>query len=336
LPKHYSKKASSEGENVSEHKSILVFSEKYDLSLEIIGGAREIADKLHSELSTALIGRYVQPRADEMIKCGADKVYVVDKPALERFQAEGYLSVLLELTMNYKPEIVLIGSTRNGKPLAARLATLLETGCVPDCTKLSLDEQQRLVGERMTYGGNATAKLTFKTKPQIATVPPRAFEKPEPKERNGQLVKLDPKVREPRTETVETRPTQASSVRIEEAEVIISCGRGLEKKEDKILLEELATPLCGQVGCSRPLAEDRKWFSEWVGLSGHKVRPKLYIACGISGVIQHVAGIRDAKIIVAINKDPEAPIFEIADYGVVGNLYEVLPALTEAIRKQRR
>jgi electron transfer flavoprotein alpha subunit len=147
---------------------------------------------------------------------------------------------------------------------------------------------------------------------------------------------LDPNVREPRTETVETRPTQASSVRIEEAEVIISCGRGLEKKEDKALLEELAKPLCGQVGCSRPLAEDRKWFSEWVGLSGHKVKPKLYIACGISGVIQHVAGIRDAKIIVAINKDPEAPIFEIADYAVVGNLYEVLPALTEAIRKRRR
>jgi electron transfer flavoprotein alpha subunit len=321
---------------MSEHKDVFVFSDKNELTLEILGGAREIADKLHTELSAVLIGYNVQDRADEMIKCGADKVYYVDKPALERFQAEAYLGVLLELVTSYKPEIVLIGSTRNGKPLAARLATLLETGCVPDCTKMSLDEQQRLLGERMTYGGYATAKLAFKTKPQIATVPPRAFEKPEPRERNGQLVKLDLKVREPRTETVETRPTQASSVRIEEAEVIISCGRGLEKKEDKILLEELATPLCGQVGCSRPLAEDRKWFSEWVGLSGHKVKPKLYIACGISGVIQHVAGIRDAKIIVAINKDPEAPIFEIADYGVVGNLYEVLPALTEVIRKRRR
>jgi electron transfer flavoprotein alpha subunit len=321
---------------MSEHKDVFVFSDKNDLTLEILGGAREIADKLHSELSAVLIGYNLQDRADEMIKCGADKVYYVDKPVLERFQAEAYLGVLLELVMSYKPEIVLIGSTRNGKPLAARLATLLETGCVPDCTKISLDEQRRLLVERMTYGGNATAKLAFKTKPQIATVPPRAFEKPEPRERNGQLVKLDLKVREPRTETVETRPTQASSVRIEDAEVIISCGRGLEKKEDKILLEELAIPLCGQVGCSRPLAEDRKWFSEWVGLSGHKVKPKLYIACGISGVIQHVAGIRDAKIIVAINKDPEAPIFEIADYGVVGNLYEVLPALAEVIRKRRR
>jgi electron transfer flavoprotein alpha subunit len=142
------------------------------------------------------------------------------------------------------------------------------------------------------------------------------------------------KTEEPKTEIVETRPLETSSVRIEEAEVIISCGRGLEKKEDKVLLDELATVLCGQVGCSRPLAEDRKWFSEWVGLSGHKVRPKLYIACGISGVIQHVAGIRDSKVIVAVNKDEQAPIFEIADYGIVGNLYEILPALREALRKQ--
>jgi electron transfer flavoprotein alpha subunit len=334
LPKRYSKKVSSEGENMSEHEGILVFSDKYDLSLEILGRAREIADKLHTELSVVLIEHDLQDRADEMIRCGADKVYVVNRPALERFQAEAYLSVLFELTMNYKPEIVLIGSTRNGKPLAARLATLLETGCVPDCTKLSLDEQQRLVGERMTYGGNAMAQLTFKTRPQIVTVPPRAFEKPEPKDHSGQLIKLNPVVKQPRTETVEMRPVEASNVRIEEADVIISCGRGLEKKEDKILLEELAALLRGRVGCSRPLAEDRKWFSEWVGLSGHKVKPKLYVATGISGVIQHAAGIRDAKVVVAINKDAEAPIFEIADYGVVGNLYEVLPALTEAIRKQ--
>jgi electron transfer flavoprotein alpha subunit len=146
-------------------------------------------------------------------------------------------------------------------------------------------------------------------------------------------VKLDVKTEPPRTEVVETKPLEASNARIEEAKVIISCGRGLTKKEDKIMLDELASVLCGQVGCTRPLAEDRKWFTEWVGLSGHKVKPKLYIACGISGVIQHVAGIRDSKVIVAINKDPEAPIFEIADYGVVGDLYEMLPALKDALKK---
>jgi electron transfer flavoprotein alpha subunit len=319
---------------MSEGRGVWVFSDKLDLALEMLGKAREIADRLQTELAAVLIGNNVQEKANELIKCGADKVYLVDNPSVEHFQAEAYLGVLHNLAGNYKPEIFLIGSTKNGKPLAARLATRLETGCVPDCARLSVDEQRRLIGERITYGGNAVAKVTFKTKPQIATVPARAFEKPEPKERVGQLVKLDVKVDEAKTEVVETKPLETSSVRIEDAEVIVSCGRGLGKKEDRVLLDELAGVLCGQVGCSRPLAEDRKWFSEWVGLSGHKVKPKLYIACGISGVIQHVAGIRDAKVIVAINKDEQAPIFEIADYGVVGDLYQILPALKEAIKKQ--
>jgi electron transfer flavoprotein alpha subunit len=319
---------------VSENRGVWVFSEKHDLAIEMLGKGREIADKLQTELAAVLIGFNVQEKADELIKYGADKVYLVDNQALKHFQVEAYLSVLHNLAVNYKPEIILIGSTRNGKPLAARLATRLEAGCIPDCAKLSVDEYRRLIGERITYGGNAAAKITFKTKPQIATIPARAFEKPEPKARSGELVKLDVKVEESKTEVVETKPLETSSVRIEDADVIISCGRGLGKKEDKALLDELATVLCGQVGCSRPLAEDRKWFTEWVGLSGHKVKPKLYIACGISGVIQHVAGIRDAKVIVAINKDEQAPIFEVADYGVVGNLYEILPALKEALKKQ--
>jgi len=319
---------------MSENRGVWVFSEKHDLALEMLGKGREIADKLQTELAAVLIGHGVQKKADELIRYGAGKVYFVDNPALKHFQIEAYLSVLYNLAVNYKPEIILIGSTRNGKPLAARLATRLEAGCVPDCAKLSVDKHGRLVGERITYGGNAAAKITFKTKPQIATIPARAFEKPESKDSSGQLIKLDVKVEESKTEVVETKPLETSSVRIEDADVIISCGRGLGKKEDKALLDELATVLCGQVGCSRPLAEDRKWFTEWVGLSGHKVKPKLYIACGISGVIQHVAGIRDAKVIVAINKDEQAPIFEVADYGVVGNLYEILPALKEAIKKQ--
>lgn len=318
---------------MGENKEVWVFSEKYDLTLEMIGKGREITDKLQTELAAVLIGSNVQEKANELIKYGADKVYLIDNPALKRFQAEAYLSILHSLAANYKPDILLIGSTKNGKPLAARLATRLETGCIPDCARLSVDEKGRLIGERITYGGNAVAKVTSRSKPQIATVPARVFEKLEPQDRNGEVVILDAKIEEPKTEVVETKPLEVSSVNIEESEVIISCGRGLEKKEDKALLEELATILNGQVGNSRPLAEDRKWFTEWVGLSGHKVKPKLYIACGISGVIQHVAGIRDAKTIVAINSDPEAPIFEVADYGVVGDLYQILPALTKALRK---
>ena len=319
---------------MSEGKGVWVFSENADLTLEMLGKGREIADKVGAELAAVVIGSNAADWANDLVKYGADKVYLVDNAMFGRFQAEAYLSVLHNLVVNYKPETVLIGSTKNGKPLAARLATRLEVGCVPDCSRLGVDEKGRLVGERITYGGNAVAKLTFKTKPQIVTVPSRAFEKPQPKERSGQVVKLDLKAEQAKTEVVETKPLETSSVRIEEAEAIVSCGRGLEKKEDRVLLDELAAVLCGQVGCSRPLAEDRKWFSEWVGLSGHKVKPKLYIACGISGVIQHVAGIRDAKVVVAINKDEQAPIFEVADYGVVGNLYEILPALKEALKKQ--
>ncbi|MEW6506075.1 MAG: electron transfer flavoprotein subunit alpha/FixB family protein, partial [Chloroflexota bacterium] len=261
-------------------------------------------------------------------------VYVVDGSNMDRFQAEGYLGVLQDLADSHKPEIILIGSTKNGKPLAARLATRLDVGCIPDCIKLGIDDQGRLVGERVTYGGSALAKVSFKTKPQIVTVPARAFEKPTPKERSGQLIRVNMQVDRSEMEIVEVKPLESSSVRVEEAEVIVSCGRGLEKKEDRVLLDDLAAVLHGQIACSRPLAEDRKWFSEWVGLSGYKVKPKLYIACGISGVIQHVAGMRDSKVIVAINKDEQAPIFEVADYGVVGNLYDILPALKEALEKQ--
>jgi electron transfer flavoprotein alpha subunit len=319
---------------MSESKGVWVFSEKRDLALEMLGKGREIADKLQTELAAVLIGFNVQARADELTKYGVDKIYLVDNKVLECFQVETYLGVLHNLAVNYKPEVMLIGSTRNGRPLAARLATRLEAGCVPDCTRLNVDEQRRLVGERITYGGSAAAKIALKTKLQIVTVPARTFEKPQPKDRSGQVIRLDVKVEEPKTTIVNVKPLEISSVRLEDAEVIVSCGRGLEKKEDVGLLDDLASVLGGVVGNSRPLAEDRKWFAEWVGLSGHKVKPKLYIACGISGVIQHVAGIRDAKVIVAINKDEQAPIFEVADYGVVGNLYEVLPALKEAFKKQ--
>ncbi len=317
-----------------ENKGIWVYSENYDLMLEMLGKGRELADKLQTELAAILIGNNVQEKADDLTKYGANKIYLVDNPTLARFQIEPFLSVLHNLTVNYRPETLLVGSTRNGKPLAARLAMRLDTGCVPDCAKLSLDEKGRLVAERITYGGNAVARIAFSTKPQIATVPSRTFEKLEAQERSGQVIKLDVKIEESRIEVVETKPLEMSSVKIEEANIIVSCGRGLEKKEDKVLLDELAQVLRGQVGNTRPLAEDRKWFTEWVGLSGHKVKPKLYIACGLSGVIQHVAGIRDSKVIVAINKDPEAPIFEVADYGVVGDLYQILPALKDALKKQ--
>jgi len=325
-----------EGEKqMSEHKGMWVYSENKDLIIEMLGKASELANKLQTQLSALLIGHDVKNKANELIGYGADKVIVVDNPQLKSFQSEPYLGVVASLVKEHKPEILLIGATRRGRELAARLATRLETGCVPDCTQLSLDEQGRLVTERIVYGGNASVTQVFQTKPQIACVPPRTFEKPSFRERKGQIMDASvTQLEAPRTETVEVKPIEAAAVKIEEAKVVVVGGRGVEKKEDFTILENLCQVLGGQVGYTRPLAEDRKWFKgDWIGLSGHKIKPVLYIGCGISGVIQHVAGIRDSQIIVAVNKDPEAPIFEISDYIVIGDLYEIVPALAAAMKK---
>ena len=320
---------------MSATKGVWVCSENVDLAIELLGKARELADKTQATLTAILLGSNIQSSAQQFIRHGADKVLVVDKPELKEYHVESYLGALTNLAKQHSPDIILIGSTRRGKELAARLATRLETGCVPDSTKLALNEQGNLIAERIVYGGNAVAKITFRTKPQIATILPRTFEKPTPvADRTGEIVSVDVPFEEAKTEVLDVKQIEALRVKIEEARVVICGGRGVEKKEDFKMLDELAQLAGGQVGNSRPLAEDRKWFSEWVGLSGHKIKPTLYIGCGVSGVIQHVAGIRDSQIIVAINKDAEAPLCEVADYVVVGNLYEIVPALVEAFKRQ--
>ncbi|MBX5326464.1 MAG: electron transfer flavoprotein subunit alpha/FixB family protein [Candidatus Bathyarchaeia archaeon] len=320
---------------MSEFKGVWVFSENHELALELLSKGRELADKMQTQLTALLLGSNVQNLAQTLVQHGADKVVVVDKPQLKQYQAEPYLTALTTLAKQHSPDIILFGSTRFGKELAARLATRLETACVPDCTKLSLDNQGNLMAERIVYGGNAAATIRFHMKPQIATIPARTFEKPVPIwDRTGQIEFAEMAFEELKTEIVEIKQLEASQVKIEEARMVICGGRGVEKKEDFKMLDELAQLLGGQVGNTRPLAEDRKWFSEWVGLSGHKIKPTLYIGCGVSGVIQHVAGIRDSQIIVAINKDAEAPLCEVADYVIVGNLYDVIPALIEALKKE--
>lgn len=318
---------------MNEFKSVWVFSENRDLMLEMLCKGRELADKLQTELAAILLGCKIKDQAEILIKYGADKVYVVDDPKFEKLQTEPYLSALTNLATRYRPEIILIGSTKRGKELAARLTTRLETGLVSDAFKLEIDENKRLIATRIVYSGNGVATETYQTKPQVATVQPRTFEKPKLMERKGQVVEVNVTLEEPKTEVIEIKPVEVKKVRIEDARIIVSGGRGVEKKEDFKMLEDLATLLGGYVGNTRPLAEDRKWFSEWVGLSGKKVKPDLYVACGLSGVIQHIAGMRDSKVIVAINKDQEAPIFQVADYIVVDDIYQIVPALTEALRK---
>ncbi len=248
---------------------VLIYSDVHDIALEMIGRARELADKLQTKLGAIVIGKNIQQKANELSERGADTVFVADNAAFEHFQPESYVVILEDLVRQCETEILLVGSTRNSKPLAAKLASRLGAGCVPDCIGLSLDAENKLVGERITYGGNALAKVVFKVKPQIATVPARAFEKVEARGQNGSTVSIEAKIEPARSEVVDRKPLEASNVRIEDAETIVSCGRGLEKKEDMALLNDLAKVICGQVGCSRPLAEDRKWFTEWVGVSGH-------------------------------------------------------------------
>jgi len=320
---------------LNEHHGILVYSENKDLMLELLGKGSELARKLNTQLTAVMFGHDIKDQAKELVGYGAQKVIVVSNSQLKEFQVDTYLGALAQLTQQQKPELFLIGSTRRGKELAARLAARLNVGCVPDCLELKVDDQGRLLAERIVYGGNAIVTQVFSIKPQIVTIPRRRFEKPEYKaESQGEIIDVGDIPLEPlKAEIVEIKPIEVAETKIEEARVVIGGGRGLEKKEDFKILDELAQILGGQVGYTRPLAEDRKWFTEWVGLSGHAISPELYIACGISGVIQHVAGIRDSKIIVAINTDPEAPIMEMADYIVVGDLYEIIPAFSEALRK---
>jgi electron transfer flavoprotein alpha subunit len=320
---------------MSDFHGVWVYSESIDLMLELLTKATELAGKLNTETGALLIGHDLRTQADRLAGSGADKVFMLDNPALKVFNSEIYLGALTAVVKERKPETILFGSTRKSKELAARLATRLETGCVPDCTNLSLDDQGRLISERVVYGGNGSASLVFLTKPQIVCVPPRTFEKAGQTGKKGEIVEVNVAGFEtPKTETVEVKPLEVGGGKLEEAKVIIVGGRGIEKQEDFKILESLSYALGGQVGYTRPLAEDRKWFKgDWIGLSGIKIKPVLYIGAGVSGVIQHVAGIRDSQVIVAINTDEQAPIFEMADYIVVGDLYEIVPALEAALKK---
>lgn len=318
---------------VGASRGIWVFSEETGLSLEMLGKGRELADKLRTELAAILIGHHLESRIGELVNHGADRVFVADDPRLKVFQVEPFTDIIIDLVSDHKPDALLVGATRRGKELAPRVATRLGVGCVSDCFGLDIGKSGRLLMDRLIYGGSAIATEICNTKPQIATISPGAFERAERKSRDGRVVRLEVKVRDGRTKILETREKKHEGVKIEDAAVVVCGGRGVGRREDFKMLEELAKVLGGEVACSRPVAVDLKWFTDWVGLSGHKIKPALYVGCGISGAIQHIAGIRDSRTIVAINTNSDAPIFHSADYGIVGDFREVVPALTEALRK---
>jgi electron transfer flavoprotein alpha subunit len=318
---------------------VWVFSEREDVALELVAKGRELADGLMVNLCVLVLGKELGHEADTFASHGADKVFLVEDAALRDILPEPSAEAICRLASRYRPEILLVGSTRKGKDVAARVAARLGTGVITDCMTLSLDKEKRLlVADRPSYGGILTSTEACTTRPQIATVPPRVFESAAPSQRRGEIIRIGSELAPPKTKVLRVSPKEVKTVRLEDANVIVSGGRGITKREDFVMLEELAKSMGGEVGCSSPIAEDLKWMplERLVGLTGHKVKPKLYLACGISGQAQHITGMRSSRVVVAINTDPEAPIFQQSDYCIVGDLYEIVPLLTEAFRKARQ
>lgn len=325
---------------MKEYKGLMVFAEQregriHPVSYELLGKGREITDRLGVELSSVLLGHQMEEEAKELIYYGADKVFFYDHPALKDFDLLNCKHNIVRLVREVKPEIFLFGATRLGRSLGPRVAVALDTGLTADCTGLDLDEDGNLVQIRPAFTGNILAHIKTWTRPQMSTVRYKVMQKKaRDPNRRGEIIKKDAKL-VPSLLTIK-RKEKLGGVNISEADVIVSGGRGLKKAEDFSILATLAELLGGVVGSSRPLVDDG-WIGKehQVGFSGNTVKPKLYVACGISGSPQHLAGMRDSDVIVAINSDPSAPIFKLADYGIVGDLYEVVPRLTNEIKGRR-
>ncbi len=323
-------------------KGIWVFAEVKEgnirkITFELLSQGRKMAGKLGEELVAVLLGSGVEKLTDRLAEY-ADKVFLVDNPALAQYTTDGYTSVLTNLLKEHQPSIFLCGATVTGKDLAPRLATRLQTGLATDCTGLSIGEDGVMVAKRPVYTGKAFIELTYPAgRPQMASVRPNVLEMTAPEAgKKGSVIKVDAKI-DPgslRTTVLEVIKSAAAKVDLTEAEIIVSGGRGMKGPENFKILEELAEVIKATVGASRA-AVDSGWrdHGDQVGQTGKVVTPNLYIACGISGAIQHLAGMGSSKIIVAINKDPDAPIFQKADYGIVEDLFKVVPVLTQEFKK---
>lgn len=327
-------------------KDLWVFIETYpdgtaqSVGLELLNPGRELADKQGGKLVGLVIGHNTDPAVKAAQEHGADQVIVVDGPEYEHFTTDAYADALYAMIEKYAPTTMLIGATNNGRDVGPRLSSRLQTGLTADCTRLAIDEESgNMAWTRPAFGGNLMATILCPDhRPQLGTVRPGVFKQAEPEEgRTCEVIKEDYHVPEDKIRVrliKEIQEDASEMVDLVGADIIVSGGRGVGGPEGFKPLQELADVLGGVVGASRA-AVDSGWISHshQVGQTGKTVGPKLYIACGISGAIQHLAGMSSSDCIVAINKDPDAPIFDIADYGIVGDLFTVVPALTEAIKK---
>ena len=330
--------------DLSRYKDVWVFCEQrkgkiQSISWELLGEGRKLADKLGVALCGVLLGEAIEKEAESIIHRGADKVYITEDPRLKMYQNEPYTNALVELIREYKPEILLCGATTLGRSLVSRVAVKLETGLTADCTSLAIDEKEKiLLQTRPAFGGNIMATIiTPGCRPQMATVRHKVMkEAPVDKSRKGQIIKkdLDKNLLQSRTRLLDFVEEIESTVNLAEADIIVSGGRGVGGPENFKIIKQLAEAIGGAVGASRA-AVDADWisYSHQVGQTGKTVCPKIYIACGISGQIQHLIGMQSSEIIIAINRDSDAPIFDVATYGIVGDLFEIVPALARHFRE---
>jgi electron transfer flavoprotein alpha subunit len=333
---------------IKEHRGVWVFVEHTEgepaiVSWELLGAGSELAKTLDVELCSVVIGDRVENLCPESFAYGASKAYLIDGPVFHYYRTEPYYRAICYLVEKYKPEILLIGATGLGRDLSGAVATKLNTGLTADCTGLAIDDKGLLLQTRPAFGGNIMATIvTERTRPQMSTVRPHVMPIPEKDaSRKGEIVRESVPIKEEDIKTkvlevVEDVRQGAECIDLAAAEVIVSGGRGMRARENFEMLQQLADELSGVVGCSRAAVE-AGWMpvERQVGQTGKTVRPKIYIACGISGAIQHLVGMQGSDVIIAINQDRQAPIFEIATYGIVGDVFQVVPAVINRIRELR-
>ncbi|MBQ2802725.1 MAG: electron transfer flavoprotein subunit alpha/FixB family protein [Lachnospiraceae bacterium] len=343
--------------NLAEYKGVYVFAQQVDnvinsIAFELIGKAKDLAETLDTEVTAVLVGSDVKALADELAEYGADRVIVVDDPELKEYRTEPYAHALASVIEKYKPEIFLVGATAIGRDLGPRVSARIHTGLTADCTQLEIGDfpinpipgkeqkHNQLLMTRPAFGGNTIATIACPDfRPQMATVRPGVMQ------RREKLVGAKADIEEfnpgftpdnKYVEILEVVKAVSDTVDIMDAKILVSGGRGVGSEENFKLLEELAEVLGGTVSCSRAVV-DAGWKSKelQVGQTGKTVRPNVYFAVGISGAIQHLAGMEEADLIIAINKDETAPIFDVADYGIVGDLNKIVPALTEKLKAEK-
>jgi len=327
----------------SERKGVWVFAEQREgqlnkVTLELLGKAQELGTALGQSVSALLLGNGVAGLAQTLIEYGAETVYLVEHKVLKDFRTNAYTKALEELVKQYKPNILLMGATHLGRDLAPRVSRRVEVGLTADCTELSVDPQEGiLLQTRPAFGGNVMATIANRySRPQMATVRPGVMEAVRKPDTKGRVIKHDASLTEDEigTKVLELVREKKKRANLSEAKVIVAGGRGVGDAAGFKILEELAAVLGGEMAGTR-VAVEAGWIpaDRQVGQTGQSVRPELYVACGVSGAIQHRAGMMNSRYIIAVNKDPRAPIFQVADWGIVGDLHEVVPEMIQQFKK---